>query len=378
MSKLSSSLSSRLSGQTLAADLSYIAQPASDFAEQSSSSPSYPRTLYPPIEPNKSGHLEVGDGHNVYWEESGQGAGAPAALFLHGGPGGGCSPRSRRFFDPTHYRIVCLDQRGCGRSTPNAADDWSASIYENNTSKLVSDLEKIRVFLGIARWSIVVGGSWGSTLALAYAETHPAAMSDILLRGVFLFSPDEVDYLFQNGGTSGQNPEAWEQYTRFIEDTSDNIAAERTNFLGAYFKRLKGTDEMRKAAASAFVGYELSISKAFVDLDVIKDTLQEPGRLIPFALFEVVYMLNNGFMRRGQILDECHHIVNAGHRVSIVHGRADYVCQPKAAHQLYKALRKAGHTQVALEFVAGAGHSDTEPGLTDAMVRETDRFRTPA
>lgn len=232
--------SNRLSETTLAADLAYIAKPASDFAQQSSdAAPSFPRTLYPEIEVNKSGHLEVGDGHKMYWEECGQGAGAPAAVFLHGGPGGGCSPRSRRFFDPSHYRIVCLDQRGCGRSTPNAADDWAASIHENNTSKLVEDLEKLREFLGVQRWSIVVGGSWGSTLALAYAESHPASMSDILLRGVFLFSPDEVDYLFQNGGTSGQNPEAWEQYTRFIEDTSDNIAAERTNYLGAYFKRLK-------------------------------------------------------------------------------------------------------------------------------------------
>jgi len=212
-------------------------------------------------------------------------------------------------------------------------------------------------------------------LALAYAETHPDSMKNIVLRGVFLFSPDEVDYLFQSGSTAGQNPEAWELFTKFIEDTSDNIAAERTNYLGAYFKRLQGDADMRMKAASAFVGYELSISKAFVDLDVINETLQEPGRLIPFALFEVVYMLNGGFMRRGQILDCVNKIVGGGHRVQIIHGRADYVCQPKSAYQLYKALRNAGAEDVSLEFVAGAGHSDSEPGLTDAIVRATDDVR---
>ena len=200
-------------------------------------------------------------------------------------------------------------------------------------------------------------------------------MKNIVLRGVFLFSPDEVDYLFQSGSTAGQNPEAWELFTKFIEDTSDNIAAERTNYLGAYFKRLQGDADMRMKAASAFVGYELSISKAFVDLDVINETLQEPGRLIPFALFEVVYMLNGGFMRRGQILDCVNKIVGGGHRVQIIHGRADYVCQPKSAYQLYKALRNAGAEDVSLEFVAGAGHSDSEPGLTDAIVRATDDVR---
>ena len=164
-------------------------------------------------------------------------------------------------------------------------------------------------------------------------------------------------------------------YTKFIEDTSDNIATERTNYLGAYYKRLQAGEAMRTKAASAFVGYELSISKAFVDIDVIDETLQEPTRLIPFALFEVVFMLNGGFLQRGQILDNVHKIVEAGISTAIIHGRCDFVCQPKSAHQLWKALKDAGSTDVSLEFVAGAGHSDSEPGLTDAIVRATDAVR---
>jgi proline iminopeptidase len=253
---------SKLSTQRLATDCDYISLPATDEAMQKADgSPKFPVTLYDAIEPNASGLLPVGDGHQIYWEECGNPSG-PAAVFLHGGPGGGCSPRSRRFFDPSYYRIVCLDQRGCGRSHPNAADDWEASIFQNNTEKLVGDLEKLREFLKVEQWNLVVGGSWGSTLALAYAEAHPRSMENIVLRGVFLFSPDEVDYLFQNGGTAGQNPEAWELFTKFIEDTSDNYAAERTNYLGAYFKRLQGNADMRIKAASAFVGYEVSATGA--------------------------------------------------------------------------------------------------------------------
>jgi len=179
------------------ADLTYIAQPATDKAKQKRKKPEFPTNLYPPIEPNDSGMLDVGDGHSMYWEECGQKASSisgaiPAVIFLHGGPGGGCSPNSRRFFDPSVFRIVCVDQRGCGRSVPNAADDWEKSLYENNTAKLVSDMETIRKKLNIPQWYMVLGGSWGSTLALAYAEANPKSMKHIVLRGVFLFSPDEV------------------------------------------------------------------------------------------------------------------------------------------------------------------------------------------
>jgi len=361
--------------QTRGADLSYVAQPASDKAKQKRVKPFFPTSLYPEIEPNSHGMLGVGDGHTIYYEECGQTTPeAPVALFLHGGPGGGASMKSRQFFDPKFYRIIILDQRGCGRSTPNAADDWELSLFENNTQKLVSDLEKLRQHLSVEQFYVVLGGSWGSTLALAYAEAHPSSMKHLVLRGVFLFSPDEVDALFQNGSTSGQNPEAWEKYVQFIEDTSDDINAERTNYLGAYFKRLRD-DKYRVAAASAFVGYELSISKSFIDIAAIIEDLSCPSRLIPFALFEVVYMLNAGFMRRGQLLDELSQIIDAGHSVSIIHGRADYVCQPKAAYILSQALKKGGAKSVNLEFVAGAGHSDSEPGLQCAIVEATDRLK---
>ena len=185
------------------ADLRYVSPPSSDAAGIAASPLRYPVDLYPEIEPYTTGLLDVGSGHSIYYEQSGKEDGIPA-LFLHGGPGGGCNPRSRRFFDPAVYRIVCLDQRGCGRSKPNAADDWEAALVDNNTAALVSDVEKIRETLGIEQWGLVLGGSWGSTLALALAQSHPATVRSLLLRGVFLFGPDEVDYLFSNGGTFGQ------------------------------------------------------------------------------------------------------------------------------------------------------------------------------
>eukprot|EP00931_Biecheleriopsis_adriatica_P044191 TRINITY_DN25254_c0_g1_i2.p1 TRINITY_DN25254_c0_g1~~TRINITY_DN25254_c0_g1_i2.p1 ORF type:complete len:442 (+),score=51.14 TRINITY_DN25254_c0_g1_i2:57-1328(+) len=356
------------------ADMRYVTEPASDAASQVASPAKYPVQLYPEIEPYESGHLDVGDGHEIYWELCGNPKGKPV-IFLHGGPGAGCDERSRRFFDPSFYKIVVFDQRGSGRSRPNASDDWSASIRENNTPKLVQDIERLRERLEVEKWAIVLGGSWGATLAIAYAEAHPTKLSSLLLRGVFLFGPDEVDYLFCNGGTYGQNPAAWEAYCRYIEDTSSDFKRERTNLLGAYWQRLTSPDdEVRNAAAAAFVGYELSISKTFIDPAVLEKYMGNPSILIPFAMMEVLYMTNAGFLRRGQLLDECSIIANHGIRVAICQGRADYVCQPQAAWRLAQALRKAG-CEVELEFVAGAGHSDSEPGLVDAMVRATDRMR---
>eukprot|EP00854_Cymbomonas_tetramitiformis_P009212 gene9212-10918_t len=310
-------------------DLRYVATPASDAASQIAKPVAFPVQLYPALEPNKSGHLAVSDGHELYWEECGNPNGVPC-VFLHGGPGGGCDEDSRRFFDPAYYRIIVFDQRGSGRSRPNASDDWAASLLGNTTPKLVEDIEILREMLNVEK-------------------------------GVFLFGPDEVDYLFSNGGTFGQNPQ-------FIEDTSSDWDRERSNLLGAYWERLtrEGDDDMRNAAAAAFVGYELSISKSYVDPAIIKKYLGKPSVLIPFALMEVLYMTQGGFLRRGQILDECGVIAQNGIRVAITHGRADYVCQPQAAWRLTKALQAAGG-DVELEFVSGAGHSDSEPGLVDAM-----------
>ena len=170
------------------ADLRYVSKPASDAAGQASNPAKYPRQLYPEIECHDSGMLSVGDGHSLYYDVSGNPNGVPC-IFLHGGPGGGISPRSRRFFDPAFFRIVIFDQRGSGKSQPNAAEDLQGSLIENNTPKLVEDIEKLREHLQIDKWGMVLGGSWGSTLALAYAEAHPAKVRTLLLRGVFLFEP---------------------------------------------------------------------------------------------------------------------------------------------------------------------------------------------
>ena len=220
----------------------------------------------------------------------------------------------------------------------------------------------------------MLGGSWGSVLAIAYAQTYPNDLEAILLRGVFLFSPGEVDYLFSEGGTYGQNPESWEMYCKYIKDTSTDWDREKRNLLGAYWNRLVECQDVtvREAAASAFVGYELSISKTFVDRAVIQKYLSTPSLLLPFAIMEVHYMLNGGFLKRGQLLDSVHKISHL--KVAITHGRADYVCQPQAAWRLYQALKNVGCEDVELEFVAGAGHSDSEPGLVDAMVRATDKL----
>jgi len=364
--------SSKASAFSAKADTSYVSAPASDAANQVANPVKFPRDLYPEIDSYEDGYLDVGDGHKIYYDVSGNPDGIPA-VFLHGGPGGGTSPRVRRFFDPKKYKIVVFDQRGAGKSIPNACDDLEGSLVGQNTPKLVSDIDALRKHLGIDKWGVVLGGSWGVTLALAYAEEYPKHVDALLLRGVFLFGPDEVDYLFSSGGTYGQNPQAWENYCRYIEDTSDDWAREKTNFLGAYWNRLTSSDKStRESAAAAFVGYELSISKTYIDPAVIEEYLGTPSLLIPFAVMEVHYMINAGFLLRGQLLDNVSKLAHM--KVEICHGRGDYVCQPQAAWRLTKALRKAGCKYVNCQFVSGAGHSDTEPGLVDAMVRASDKL----
>lgn len=349
-----------------------MSPPASDAAGKIENPISYPRVLYPEIEPFDEGLLDVGDGHQLAYDVSGNKDGIPA-VFLHGGPGAGVSPRVRRFFDPALFKIVIFDQRGSGKSIPNASEDLEASLVENTTPKLVEDIDKLRRHLKIQKWGLVLGGSWGSTLALAYAETYPQDLQSLLLRGVFLFGPDEVDYLFCNGGTFGQNPQAWETYCQYIQDTSKDWEREQKNLLGAYWDRLISKDPVvREAAAAAFVGYELSISKTYIDPAVIEEYLGTPSILIPFAVMEVHYMLNAGFLRRGQLLDSVEVIKHL--KVAMCHGRGDYVCQPQAAWRLHQALKKVGCEYVELEFVSGAGHSDSEPGLVDAMVRASDKL----
>ncbi|HCH63167.1 MAG TPA: prolyl aminopeptidase [Deltaproteobacteria bacterium] len=330
--------------------------------------------LYPPIEPYEKGMLSR-DGHALYYELSGNPSG-PTALFLHGGPGGGTSPRVRRFFDPAHYRIVLLDQRGSGLSVPNVSDAYDAALRDNTTAHLVDDIEALREALDLDVWQLILGGSWGSTLAIAYAEAHPDRVRQLLLRGIFTFLPDEVDTLFQDGRVANHYPDEWEAYTGYIRRTSTNWACEQQNLVGAYQARLQDPAQ-RLDAAKAFVTFELSISHLHQNAERIESTMQNPAQLVPFAALEVHYMLHGGFMRRGQLLDHVGALRN--HRIHIVHGRNDTVCLPRAAHRLVQALRAAGAgDNVTLEYIEAAGHSDSEPRISkalrtaaDALARET-------
>jgi len=324
--------------------------------------------LYPEIEPYETGYLKR-DGHSLYYELSGH-PDKPAALFLHGGPGGGTSPRVRRFFDPDRYKIVLLDQRGAGRSVPNVSDDYTAALQDNTTPHLVDDIEALRQTLGLDTWRLILGGSWGSTLALAYAQAHSDRVKQLLLRGVFTFMPDEVDTLFQNGRAADHYPDEWEAYISYIRETSCDWSRERDNLVAAYRDRLLNPDQ-RMAAAAAFVTYELSISHLHKNQERIESVMSTPEVLVPFAALEVHYMLYNGFMRRGQLLDDVAAIKD--HRIHIVHGRNDAVCLPKAAARLRDALMAAGaRDNLSLEFVEAAGHADSETPIAKALRRATD------
>jgi len=318
-------------------------------------------------EPFRTEHLDVGDGHALYVEQSGNPDGAPA-LFLHGGPGGGTSPRVRGFFDPSHYRIVLFDQRGAGKSTPNVGDDFDAAMHENNTPKLIADIERIRAHLGVERWPLVLGGSWGSTLALAYAQAHPDRVKALVLRGIFTFERDEIDGLFRNGRTADHYPAEWQRYIDFARthrpDEADPVQA--------YMSMLEDS-ELRERAAQEFVRYELSISKVHVDLDGMDQRLATPSAFMPFAACEVVYMLAEGYLAESLIAPSNLEKLD-GIAIHIVHGRSDHVCIPKAAWRLAKGLDAVG-APYTLNFIAGAGHSDSEPGIAAALREATDMLR---
>jgi proline iminopeptidase len=330
--------------------------------------------LYPEIEPYKTAYLER-DGHRLYYELSGR-PDKPTALFLHGGPGGGTSPRVRRFFNPDRYRIVLLDQRGAGKSIPNVSENYDAALHNNTTAHLVADIEALREELALDRWQLVLGGSWGSTLALAYAQAHPERVQQLLLRGIFTFLPDEVDTLFQNGRAANHFPDEWAAYVDHIRNTSADWDREQHNLVGAYRDRLLDP-ERRMEAAKAFVTYELSLSHLYKNEERIAQTMQNPNVLVPFAALEVHYMLHGGFMRRGQLLDEVGAIKN--HRIHIVHGRNDAVCLPRAAARLRSALMAAGAgNNVTLEYVEAAGHSDSEPPISRALRAAADQLSLEA
>jgi proline iminopeptidase len=311
------------------------------------------RGQYPPLEPFDSGYLDVGDGHAIYYEQSGDPRGKPA-LFLHGGPGGGGDVNCRRFFDPSGYRIVVFDQRGSGRSRPHA------SLEANTTWHLVADIERLRTHLGIERW-LVFGGSWGSTLALAYAETHPAAVSELVLRGIFLLRQVELDWFYQRGA-SLVFPEQWE---RFVEPIPP---AERGDLLRAYHRRLLGDDRREQlAAARAWSIWEGATSSLWPN-PAREEQYGDPRFALAFARIEAHYFVNRGFFTsESQLLDGVGRIRTIP--AVIIQGRYDLVCPMTTAWELHRRWPEAD-----FRVVVDAGHSAYEPGITAELVGATDRF----
>jgi proline iminopeptidase len=312
------------------------------------------RTFYPPIEPYDEGTLAVSPVHNIYYEQVGNPDGLPV-VFLHGGPGGGIIPDYRRFFDPQAYRVVLFDQRGAGRSTPHA------SLEDNTTWHLVSDIERLREHLGIERW-LVFGGSWGSTLALAYAQRHAERVRALVLRGIFLCRPKEIRWFYQEGA-SAIFPDVWEEYVKVIPE------AERGDMVAAYHRRLTGDDKAAQlAAARAWSIWEGSTSKLFFDEDLINRSGEDEFALA-FARIECHYFINNAFFETDNYLIE-----NVGRirhiPAVIVQGRYDVVCPAVSAWELHRAWPEAD-----LRIIPDAGHSATEPGIVDALIEATDRFR---
>jgi proline iminopeptidase len=317
-----------------------------------------PSTLYPPIEPYRTGYLRVSDVHEIYYEESGNPDGKPA-VFLHGGPGGGTDGKMRSFFDPKRYRIILLDQRGSGKSRPHAG------LVDNTTWHLVEDIERLRQHLGIEKW-LVFGGSWGSTLALAYAETHPQRVTELVLRGIFLLRRWEIEWFYQNpGGAGALYPDLWERYVEPIP------ASERSDMIGAYYKRLTSDDPAVLArAARAWSIWEGATSFLRLNPDYIAK-FQEDDYAAAFARIECHYFVNKGFFKTdNQLIEDVGRIREIP--TVIVQGRYDVICPMKSAWDLHRAWPEAD-----LRIVADAGHSAFEAGNIHELISATDRFAGP-
>jgi proline iminopeptidase len=312
------------------------------------------RTLYPEIEPFDSGMLKVSDLHTLYYEQSGNPNGKPV-VFLHGGPGGGTNPKCRRFFDPAVYRIVLFDQRGCGKSTPHA------ELHENTTWNLVNDIERIRTHLGIDRWQ-VFGGSWGSTLALAYAQTHPERVTELVLRGIFMLRRWELEWFYQKG-CDALYPDAWETYLKAIP------AVEHGDLMSAYYRRLTSSDPIERVeAARAWSVWEGATSYLWQDEGHIQSSGEDEFALA-FARIECHYFVHGGFFEHDdQLLRNVERIRNIP--AVIVQGRYDVVCPMRSAWDLHRAWPEAD-----LRIVQDAGHSAFEPGNISELIKATDRFR---
>jgi len=310
--------------------------------------------LYPPIEPYHLGRLAVDARHDLYFEQSGNPSGKPV-VFLHGGPGGGTDPKHRRFFDPDHYRIILFDQRGCGQSEPFAALD------DNTTWHLVDDIEALRVHLGIETWQ-VFGGSWGSTLAVAYAEAYPERVTELVLRGIFMFTAREADW-FYGRGTRMLFPDAWEAFVSIIPE------AERGDLVNAYYARLTGDDDAQRAeAARAWSLWESRVATLIAD-DSTLAHCEDPGFTLAFARIECHYFVHGGFLaHEQQLLEDTPKISHIP--TTIVHGRYDVICPLENAWRLHKCLPRS-----ELVIVEDSGHSAFEPGIAAALRDATDRHR---
>jgi len=302
--------------------------------------------LFPPIEPFDQRMVDVGDGHIVYVEQCGNPSGKPVVV-LHGGPGGGCSPSMRRYFDPAVYRVILFDQRGCGRSRPNA------EVAANTTWHLIDDIERIRALLGIEAWT-VFGGSWGATLALLYAQAHPARVEALVLRGVFLMTKPELDW-FYGGGVGRFWPELWEKFVGLLPES------ERDDVIGAYHRRLFGGDR----------GVEGQFARAWVQWENALASVQSDGfggeapadYARAFARLECHYFANGGFLTADQAIlnnmDKIAHIPGV-----IVQGRFDMICPPQAAYRLAEVWPNG-----QLHMVARSGHALSEPAITNQLLR---------
>ncbi|AZO15836.1 prolyl aminopeptidase [Mesorhizobium sp. M2A.F.Ca.ET.043.05.1.1] len=310
------------------------------------------RSLYPEIEPFESGMLDVGDGHTIYWERCGT-RGAKPAVFLHGGPGGTISPKHRRLFDPKLYDVILFDQRGCGKSTPNA------SLEANTTWHLVADIERLREMAGFDKW-LVFGGSWGSTLALAYAETHPERVSELIVRGIYTLTRAELEWYYQFG-VSEMFPDKWERFLAPIPE------AERGDMMAAYRKRLVGSDRARQVeAARAWSIWEGETITLLPEPET-SDPFAQDDYAVAFARIENHYFVHAGWLEEGQLLRDAWKLEDIPG--TIVHGRYDMPCPAKYAWALHKAWPKAD-----FHLIEGAGHAYSEPGILDRLIRATDRF----
>lgn len=308
--------------------------------------------LYPQVDPFDQRMIDVGDGHRLYVEQAGHPEGQPV-IVLHGGPGGGCSPAMRRYFDPSHYRIILFDQRGCGRSRPHA------SVEANTTWHLIADIERIRSLLGIGSW-ILFGGSWGATLALLYAETHPERVTHLVLRGVFLMTQGELDW-FYGGGAGAFYPERWQAFAGMVPED------ERHDLIAAYNLRLFCGDMGTETRfARAWTGWENALASVDADLHAGE---APPDYARAFARLENHYFINRGFLEcDGQILRDLPRIRHIP--ATIVQGRHDMICPPISAWALAQAWPRAD-----LRMIPAAGHALSEPGISAELVRTMDRLR---